>query len=91
MIEEEDEKFRDARSRRIKCIYEEEETIDEFDAIFDRCGIWHMMKELGIPEATPALCRYDYGMAKETNTIFTREQTLAGGGSVCDCHYKKKK
>ena len=69
----------------------EGETINEFDAIFDRCGIWHMMKELGIPEATPALCRYDYGMAKETNTIFTREQTLAGGGSVCDCHYKKKK
>lgn len=67
------------------------EAINEFDAIFDRCGIWHMMKELGIPEATPALCRYDYGMAKETNTIFTREQTLAGGGSVCDCHYKKKK
>lgn len=69
----------------------EGETINTFDAIFDRCGIWYMMKTLGIPEATPALCRYDYGMAKETNTIFTRQQTLADGGSVCDCHYQKKK
>lgn len=66
-------------------------TVESFDAIFDKCGIWHMMNQLGIPEATPALCRYDYGMAKLTNTVFTREQTLAGGGSVCDCHYQKKK
>lgn len=50
-----------------------------------------MMNQLGIPEATPALCRYDYGMAKLTNTVFTREQTLAGGGTMCDCHYQKKK
>lgn len=66
-------------------------TVESFDAIFDQCGISHMMNQLGIPEATPALCRYDYGMAKLTNTVFTREQTLAGGGSVCDCHYQKKK
>lgn len=65
-------------------------TVESFDAIFDQCGIWHMMNQLGIPEATPALCRYDYGMAKLTNTVFTREQTLASGGSVCDCHYQKK-
>lgn len=67
------------------------DTLESFDAIFDRCGIWHMMNQLGIPEATPALCRYDYAMAKLTNTVFTREQTLAGGGTVCDCHYQKKK
>ena len=67
------------------------ETLDSFDAIFDRCGIWHMMQELGIPEATPAICRYDYGMTKLTNTAFSREQTLATGGTVCDCHYRKRK
>lgn len=67
------------------------DTLESFDAIFDKCGIWHMMNQLGIPEATPALCRYDYAMAKLTNTVFTREQTLAGGGTVCDCHYQKKK
>lgn len=67
------------------------DTLESFDAVFDRCGIWHMMNQLGIPEATPALCRYDYAMAKLTNTVFTREQTLAGGGTMCDCHYRKKK
>ncbi len=67
------------------------DTLESFDAIFDKCGIWHMMNQLGIPEATPALCRYDYAMAKLTNTVFTREQTLAGGGTMCDCHYRKKK
>lgn len=67
------------------------DTLESFDAIFDKCGIWHMMNQLGIPEATPALCRYDYAMAKLTNTVFTREQTLAGGGTMCDCHYQKKK
>lgn len=67
------------------------DTLESFDAIFDKCGIWHMMNQLGIPEATPALCRYDYAMAKLTNTVFTREQILAGGGTMCDCHYRKKK
>lgn len=49
-------------------------TVESFDTIFDKCGIGHMMNQLGIPEATPALCRYDYGIAKLTNTVFTREQ-----------------
>ena len=70
--------------------YHPGETLDSFDAIFDHCGIWHLMQELGIPEATPAICRYDYGMAKLTNTVFSREQTLARGGTVCDCHYRKR-
>ena len=65
-------------------------TPDSFDAIFDRCGIWHMMQVLGIPEATPAVCRYDYGMTKLTGAEFSREQTLAEGGTVCDCHYRKR-
>ena len=71
--------------------YHPGETLDSFDAIFDRCGIWHLMQTLGIPEATPAICRYDYGMTKLTNTRFSREQTLAEGGTICDCHYRKRK
>lgn len=65
-------------------------TPDSFDAIFDRCGIWHMMQVLGIPEATPVVCRYDYGMTRLTGAEFSREQTLAEGGTVCDCHYRKR-
>lgn len=70
--------------------YHPEVTPDSFDAIFDRCGIWHMMQVLGIPEATPAVCRYDYGMTRLTGAEFSREQTLAEGGTVCDCHYRKR-
>ena len=70
--------------------YHPGETMDSFDAIFDRCGIWHLMQELCIPEATLAVCRYDYGMTKLTGAEFSREQTLASGGSVCDCHYRKR-
>lgn len=66
------------------------ETLDNFDAIFDRCGICTLFNTLRIAEITPALCAYDYGMAKHTNTIFTREYTLASGGSVCDCHYRNR-
>ena len=70
--------------------YHPGQTLDSFDAIFDKCGICELMKTLGIPEITPAMCAYDYGMAKLTGTVFTREYTLAGGGPVCDCHYQKK-
>jgi hypothetical protein len=63
-------------------------SLDTFDAVFDRCGIHHLFCTLGISEITPAMCAYDYGMAKWTNTIFTRENTLGSGGSVCDCHYR---
>lgn len=66
------------------------ETLNTFDAIFDKCGICELFKTLDIFELTPALCAYDYGMAKHTNTIFTREFTLASGNPVCDCHYEKK-
>lgn len=61
-----------------------------FDAIFTHCGIWHLMQMLGVPEITPAMCRYDYGMTKYSDAIFTRNGTLAGGAEVCDCHYDKK-
>ena len=66
------------------------ETPDRFDAIFDRCGICALFQELGISEITPAMCAYDYEMARQTNTIFTREFTIASGGEVCDCHYKRR-
>ena len=65
-------------------------TPDRYDAIFDRCGICVLFKKLGISENTPAMCAYDYEMAKQTDTIFTREFTLASGGKVCGCHYRRK-
>lgn len=61
-----------------------------FDALFSHCGIWYLMQKLGIPEITPAMCRYDYGMTKYSDAIFTRNGTLAGGAELCDCHYDKK-
>ncbi|HWR18757.1 MAG TPA: L-2-amino-thiazoline-4-carboxylic acid hydrolase, partial [Clostridia bacterium] len=66
------------------------QTPDSYDMLFDKCGIYNLMKDLGISEITPAMCAYDYSMAKITNTVFTREYTLASGGPVCDCHYQKK-
>lgn len=66
------------------------DSLDSFTAIFDKCGICELFKALGISDITPALCKYDYEMAKYTNTVFTREYTLASGGYVCDCHYQKK-
>lgn len=69
--------------------YHAGETLDSFDAIFDKCGICELYRHLGIPELTPALCTYDYDMANVTGAEFMREYTLASGGPVCDCHYKK--
>ena len=63
--------------------------IESFTANFYTCGICQLMNTLGIGEIIPAMCKYDYTMAKMSGTIFTREQTLASGGSCCDCHYKK--
>jgi len=64
--------------------------INSFDAVFDKCGICNLFKDLGISELTPAMCAFDYDMAEYTNTLFTRQTTIAGGGKVCDCHYAKK-
>ncbi len=65
-------------------------TLDSYDAIFDKCGICVLYKQLGIFEIVPALCSYDYDMAKQTNSIFTRAFRLANGDDVCDCHYEKR-
>ncbi|MBR1746867.1 MAG: L-2-amino-thiazoline-4-carboxylic acid hydrolase [Clostridia bacterium] len=60
-------------------------------AKFTKCGICTLMKELGISEATPALCALDYAMSEAGGaSVFTREYTLAFGGPYCDCNYHKK-
>lgn len=66
-------------------------SLDSFDALFDQCGICYLFSTLGISEIVPAMCAYDYRMAKWTKTDFSREYTLAGGGKICDCHYQKSK
>ena len=60
-------------------------------AKFTKCGICTLLKELGIPEVTPAMCALDYAMSEAGGAdIFTREYTLASGGPYCDCNYRKK-
>ena len=50
-----------------------------------------LMKELGLYDLTPALCRLDYTMSEAGGvTNFERQYTLASGGPYCDCGYKKK-
>ena len=62
-----------------------------YEARFTRCGICALMKEYGLYEFTPAMCRLDYDMCEAGGTSrFVREFTLASGGPYCDCGYKKK-
>ncbi|MCR4911192.1 MAG: L-2-amino-thiazoline-4-carboxylic acid hydrolase [Bacilli bacterium] len=62
-----------------------------YECRFTKCGICHLMKELGIEEVIPAMCKLDYAMSDWGGTSnFIREYTLAGGGPYCDCGYKKK-
>ena len=63
---------------------------NSYSCYFDTCGIWHLFQTLGIPEITPAMWTYDYDMAELSGSVFTRQNTLAGGGPCCDCHYQKK-
>ena len=63
-----------------------------YEGRFTRCGICTLMRELGLYDLTPALCRLDYTMSEAGGaTDFVREYTLASGGPYCDCGYKKKK
>lgn len=63
-----------------------------YEARFTRCGICVLMKELGLYDLAPAMCRLDYTMAEAGGTAdFVREYTLASGGPYCDCGYKRKK
>ena len=62
-----------------------------YEARFTKCGICVLMRELGLYDLTPALCRLDYTMSEAGGTAdFRRQYTLASGGPYCDCGYKKK-
>ena len=63
-----------------------------YEARFISCGICTLMKELGLFDLVPAMCRLDYTMSEAGGVSdFAREYTLASGGPYCDCGYKKKK
>ena len=62
-----------------------------YEARFSKCGICTLMKELGVFEYVPAMCRLDYSMSEAGGADrFVRQYTLASGGPYCDCGYKKK-
>ncbi len=62
-----------------------------YEARFTKCGICALMRELGLFDLAPAMCRLDYAMAEAGGVSdFAREYTLASGGPYCDCGYRKK-
>ena len=62
-----------------------------YEARFTKCGICALIREQGLFEYVPAMCRLDYTMSEAGGTsTFVREYTLAGGGPYCDCGYKKR-
>ena len=62
-----------------------------YEARFSKCGICMLMKELGLYDLTPAMCRLDYTMSEAGGASrFERKYTLASGGPYCDCGYRKK-
>ena len=62
-----------------------------YEGRFTKCGICVLMKELGLYDLTPALCRLDYTMSEAGGvTNIVRQYTLASGGPYCDCGYKRK-
>ncbi len=61
-----------------------------YEARFSKCGICTLMRELGLFEYVPAMCRLDYSMSEAGGADeFVRQYTLASGGPYCDCGYKK--
>ena len=63
-----------------------------YEARFSKCGICTLMKELGLTEYIPAMCRLDYAMSEAGGVSeFVRKYTLASGGEYCDCGYRKLK
>ena len=63
-----------------------------YEAKFTKCGICVLMRELGVFDLVPAMCRLDYTMSEAGGVSdFIRKYTLASGGPFCDCGYKKKK
>ena len=63
---------------------------NHFTATFTRCGIYDYLKSRGMAHIVPAMCAIDYDMGDISNHLFLRDQTLATGGAVCDCHYVRK-
>lgn len=62
-----------------------------YEARFTKCGICALMRELGLFDCVPAMCRLDYAMTEAGGaSVFVREFTLASGGPYCDCGYKKR-
>jgi len=62
-----------------------------YEARFTKCGICTLMKELGLYDYVPAMCRLDYSMSEAGGeTKFVRDFTLASGGPYCDCGYLKR-
>lgn len=62
-----------------------------YEARFTKCGICTLMKELGLEDLIPAMCRLDYTMSEAGGASeFVREYTIASGGPYCDCGYKRK-
>lgn len=62
-----------------------------YEGRFTKCGICTLMKELGLFEYVPAMCKLDYTMSDAGGVSdFVREYTLASGRPYCDCGYKKK-
>ena len=62
-----------------------------YETRFTKCGICTLMKELGLFEYVPAMCRLDYTMSELGGASdFVREYTLASGGPYCDCGYRRK-
>lgn len=63
-----------------------------YEARFTTCGICTLMRELGLFEFVPAMCRLDYTMSEAGGAShFVRKYTLASDGPYCDCGYKKLK
>ena len=63
-----------------------------YEALFTKCGICTLMRDLGLYDLTPALCRFDYTMSEAGGAAdFVRQCTLASGGPYCDCGYRQKK
>ena len=62
-----------------------------YEARFTSCGICALMKELGVEELVPAMCRLDYTMSEAGGASdFVRQYTLASGGPYCDCGYQRQ-
>ena len=63
-----------------------------YEGRFTKCGICTLMRELGLYDLTPAMCRLDYAMSEAGGAAdFVREYTLASGGPYCDCGWHKKR